>query len=188
MTRRTATDPKTGFIGVLFVASFAIVRPLMAMFSAEITLPRPSGCWELSVMGESRRWRRESDEVLDEEGDLTVIEPVMLIVKNTFYSPVIVRGPLSSIHRLTASVMVYRRPYLPPGLVPPIATSGCVTLEAPIKPLGYGVLVSCRWSSAHNTSEWTCYASAERLAPRASLRNPVFALASLTARFPIAHD
>ena len=50
MVRRTAADPKTGFTGVVLVASFAILRPLMAKFSAEITLPWPFSCWELSVI------------------------------------------------------------------------------------------------------------------------------------------
>ena len=48
------TDPKTGFTGVVLVASFAILRPSMAIFSAEVTLPRPFGRCELSVMVESR--------------------------------------------------------------------------------------------------------------------------------------
>ena len=55
MVRRAVTVPKMGFTGVLFVASFAILRPLMAMFSVEMTLPPPSARWELSVMGENGR-------------------------------------------------------------------------------------------------------------------------------------
>ena len=41
-----------GCAGVVLEASFAILRPSMAIFSAEITLPRPFGRWELSVMVE----------------------------------------------------------------------------------------------------------------------------------------
>ena len=54
MVRRTATDPKTGFTGVVLVASFAILRPSMATFSADITLLLPFGRWELSVMVETQ--------------------------------------------------------------------------------------------------------------------------------------
>ena len=54
MVRRTATDPKTGFTGVVLVASFAILRPLMAISSAERTRLRLFGCWELSVMVETQ--------------------------------------------------------------------------------------------------------------------------------------
>ena len=50
MVRRVATDPKTGFTGVVLVASFAISRTPMAVFSTETALPWPSGCWKLSVM------------------------------------------------------------------------------------------------------------------------------------------
>jgi hypothetical protein len=53
MVRRIATDPKTGFTGVVLVASFAILRTPMAVFSAETALPWPSACWELSVMVET---------------------------------------------------------------------------------------------------------------------------------------
>ena len=54
MARRMATDPKTGFAGVVLVASFAILRPSMATFSAARTLPRPFGRWELSVISETQ--------------------------------------------------------------------------------------------------------------------------------------
>ena len=53
MVRRAATDAKTGFTGVVFVASFAMLRTPMAMFNAETALPRPLGRWELSVMVET---------------------------------------------------------------------------------------------------------------------------------------
>ena len=53
MVRRIATDPKTGFTGVVLVASFVILRPPMAIFSTEMALPWPlAGRWELSVMVE----------------------------------------------------------------------------------------------------------------------------------------
>ena len=52
--RSKATGPKTGFAGVLLVASFAILRASMAMFSAEIPRSRPFGGWESSVMVESQ--------------------------------------------------------------------------------------------------------------------------------------
>ena len=52
MVRRIATDAKTGFTGVVLVASFAVLRTPMAMFNVETALP-PSGCWELSVMVET---------------------------------------------------------------------------------------------------------------------------------------
>ena len=54
MVRRSATEPKTGFTGVVFVASLAMFRPLMAIFNAGITLPRPFCCWEFSVMVKMR--------------------------------------------------------------------------------------------------------------------------------------
>ena len=54
MVRRIATDPKTGFTGVVLVASFAILRTPVAVFSAETALPRPSGGWELSAMVEAQ--------------------------------------------------------------------------------------------------------------------------------------
>ena len=52
MVRRTATEPKTGFTGVVLVASFMMFKPLMAMFNAGITLPAPFRRWDLSVMVE----------------------------------------------------------------------------------------------------------------------------------------
>ena len=50
MVRRMATEPKTGFTGVVLVASFAMFRPSMAIFNAGITLPRPFFRWESSVI------------------------------------------------------------------------------------------------------------------------------------------
>ena len=50
MVRRTATEPKTGFTGVVLVAALAMFRPLIAMFNARITLLPPFCCWDLSVM------------------------------------------------------------------------------------------------------------------------------------------
>ena len=41
MVRRAATEPKTGFTGVVFVASFMMFRPLMAIFNAGIAMPLP---------------------------------------------------------------------------------------------------------------------------------------------------
>ena len=52
--RSKATGPKTGFAGVLLEASFAILSPSMAIFSAEIAPSRPFGGWELSVMAKSQ--------------------------------------------------------------------------------------------------------------------------------------
>ena len=52
MVRRAATEPKTGFIGVVLVASFMMFKPLMAMFNAGTTLPPPFRRWDLSVMVE----------------------------------------------------------------------------------------------------------------------------------------
>ena len=54
MVSRTATDPKTGFTGVVLVASFAILRPPMAIFNAEMTLSWPFGRLDLSVMVETQ--------------------------------------------------------------------------------------------------------------------------------------
>ena len=44
MVRRTDTEPKTGFTGVVLVASLATFRPSMAIFNAGMTLPRPFCC------------------------------------------------------------------------------------------------------------------------------------------------
>ena len=52
MVRRAATEPKTGFIGVVLVASFITFNPLMATFNAGITLPPPFRRWDVSVMVE----------------------------------------------------------------------------------------------------------------------------------------
>ena len=52
IVRRMTTEPKTGFIGVVLVASLAMLRPLIAIFNAGITLPRPFCRRELSVMVE----------------------------------------------------------------------------------------------------------------------------------------
>ena len=41
MVRRIATEPKTGFTGVVFVASFAMFRPVMAISNAGATLLWP---------------------------------------------------------------------------------------------------------------------------------------------------
>ena len=49
-----ATDPKTGFAGVLFEASLTRLRVSMAIFSADITPSRAFGGRELSVMVESQ--------------------------------------------------------------------------------------------------------------------------------------
>ena len=49
-----ATGPKTGPAGVLLEASFAILRPSMATFNAEIAPSRPFGGWVVSVMVESQ--------------------------------------------------------------------------------------------------------------------------------------
>ena len=63
MVRRRATDPKTGFAGVVLVASLAMFRPSMAIFNAGMTLPRPSCRWGLSVMVEIQG---ECEEVVGE--------------------------------------------------------------------------------------------------------------------------
>lgn len=124
----------------------------MATFSAEMTLPRPSGCCELSVMGENGK-ERESGEARElrertrtpingfgEEG-YRICEADRL---EYFYPLAFVGGPLRNIRRLTASVTVHSRSYLFFGLVLLIATSRCVIFDAPIKPIGDRVLVSCR--------------------------------------------
>ena len=41
MVRRVTTELKTGFTGVVLVASFTRFRALMAIFNAGITLLRP---------------------------------------------------------------------------------------------------------------------------------------------------
>ena len=60
MVRRVTTDPKTGFTGVVLVASFAILRPSIAIFSAERTRLRPFGRWELSVIVETQGSYKET--------------------------------------------------------------------------------------------------------------------------------
>ena len=60
MVRRAATEPKTGFTGVVLVASFAMFRPLMAMFNAGIALPPPFRRWDLSVMVETQGGRERA--------------------------------------------------------------------------------------------------------------------------------
>ena len=52
MVSRVTTEPKTGFTGVVLVASLARFRTSMAVFKAGITFPRPFRCWELSVIVE----------------------------------------------------------------------------------------------------------------------------------------
>ena len=59
MVRRRATEPKTGFTGVVLVASLAMFRPLMAMFNAGIAL-LPFCRWGLSVMVEMQGEREEA--------------------------------------------------------------------------------------------------------------------------------
>ena len=54
MVRSVATEPKTGFTGVVFVASSARFRTSMAVFKAGITSPRPFRCWELSIIVETQ--------------------------------------------------------------------------------------------------------------------------------------
>ena len=54
MVRRVETEAKTGFAGVLLVASLARVRASMAIFKAGIALPRPFRRWELSAMVETQ--------------------------------------------------------------------------------------------------------------------------------------
>ena len=49
-----ATEPKTGFIGVVLVASSARFRTSMAVFKARTTLLRPFRRWESSVMVETQ--------------------------------------------------------------------------------------------------------------------------------------
>ena len=49
-----ATEPKTGFTGVVLVASLARFRKSMAVFKAGTTLLRPFRCWESSVMVETQ--------------------------------------------------------------------------------------------------------------------------------------
>ena len=60
MMRRVATEPKTGFTGVVLVASLARFRASMAVFKAGITLPRPFRRWELPVMVESQGSREKA--------------------------------------------------------------------------------------------------------------------------------
>ena len=60
MVRRTATEPKTGFTGVVLVASFAMFRPVMAISNAGTALPRPLCRWGLSVMVEMQCERVEA--------------------------------------------------------------------------------------------------------------------------------
>ena len=60
MVRRTATEPKTGFTGVVLVASLAMIRPSMAMFNAGITLPPPFRRWDLSAMVEMQDSRERA--------------------------------------------------------------------------------------------------------------------------------
>ena len=43
-----------GFIGMVFVASFAMFRPVMAKSNAGTTLPWPFCCWGFSVMAETQ--------------------------------------------------------------------------------------------------------------------------------------
>ena len=52
MVRSVATEPKTGFTGVVLVASLARFRKSMAVFKAGITLPLPFRRWEMPVMVE----------------------------------------------------------------------------------------------------------------------------------------
>ena len=52
MVRRMATEPKTGFTGVVLVASFAMFKPSIAKFNVGITLLRAFGRWELADMVE----------------------------------------------------------------------------------------------------------------------------------------
>lgn len=54
MVRRAATEPNTGFTGVVLVASLAMFRTSMAIFNAGISLPPPLRRWDLSVMVEVR--------------------------------------------------------------------------------------------------------------------------------------
>ena len=63
--RRIATDPKTGFTGVVLVASFAMFSPVMAISNAGTTLPLPFCRWGLSVMVEMRG---EHEEVVRRDG------------------------------------------------------------------------------------------------------------------------
>ena len=59
MVRRSATEPKTGFPGVVFVASFRTLRVSMAIFNAGIAL-RPFCCWGLSVIVEMQDEHEEA--------------------------------------------------------------------------------------------------------------------------------
>ena len=58
MVRRRATEPKTGFTGVVLVASLAMFRPLMAMFNAGMALLPFCRC--LSVMVEMQGGHEEA--------------------------------------------------------------------------------------------------------------------------------
>ena len=54
MVRRVATELKTGFTGVVLVASLARLRASMAVFNAGVTFPRLFCRLELSVMVETQ--------------------------------------------------------------------------------------------------------------------------------------
>ena len=60
MVRSVATEPKTGFTGVVLVASFAKFRTSMAVFKAGTTLPLPFRRWELSVMVKTQGSREKA--------------------------------------------------------------------------------------------------------------------------------
>ena len=72
MVRRVATEPKTGFTGVVLVASFARFRASMAIFKAGITLPRPFRRLELSAMIETQG---SHEEAVRREGCEEELEP-----------------------------------------------------------------------------------------------------------------
>ena len=54
MVRSVVTEPKTGFAGVLLVASLTRVKASMAIFKGGIAFPRPFRRWELSAMVETQ--------------------------------------------------------------------------------------------------------------------------------------
>ena len=53
IVRRTLTQPKTAFAGVILETSFARFMASMAAFSEEMTPSRPFGGWELASMVET---------------------------------------------------------------------------------------------------------------------------------------